>query len=68
MRRRVHKDETDARTGLAWSDRLGNTIDYDATGRILDYANHNGVAVTFNRDGAGASRASPTTQAHSTRS
>lgn len=39
--------------GLRWSDRLGNTIDYDAAGRIRSYAERNGVSVRFARDGNG---------------
>lgn len=55
---RVHKDGNGACTGLTWSDRLGNTLDYDAAGRILGYANRDGGTVP----------ASPTAQVRRTTS
>lgn len=39
--------------GFQWYDRQGNTIDYDAAGRILGYADRNGVKVGFEYDGSG---------------
>ncbi len=40
-------------TGWQWYDREGNTIDYDATGRMLGWANAAGVKVTLARDSQG---------------
>jgi RHS repeat-associated protein len=40
-------------TGYQWYDRQGNTIDYDASGKIQGYADRNGVKVTFTYDGSG---------------
>ncbi|WP_172425046.1 RHS repeat-associated core domain-containing protein [Vandammella animalimorsus] len=42
--------------GWQWSDRLGNTIDYDRQGRILGYANPSGVQVRFVYDSASSIR------------
>lgn len=39
-----------------WYDRLGNSIDYDAQGRILGYANTNGISVRFAYDSATRAR------------
>ncbi len=39
-----------------WYDRLGNSIDYDAQGRILGYANTNGINVRFAYDSATRAR------------
>ena len=50
---RVQRDANGERTGLRWSDRLGNAIDYDANGRVRSYNDRNGVAVTFERDAEG---------------
>lgn len=50
---RVVKDGSGTRSGLTWSDRLGNTIDYDAAGQVTQYQNRNGVAVILSRDAAG---------------
>lgn len=50
---RALRDAQGAVAGLRWSDRLGNTIDYDAAGRIRSYAERNGVSVRFARDGNG---------------
>ncbi len=43
-------------TGWQWYDRLGNTIDYDETGRIQGYANPSGVKVSFAYDSATTAR------------
>lgn len=40
-------------TGWQWYDREGNTIDYDATGHMLGWANAAGVKVTLARDSQG---------------
>ena len=40
-------------TGWQWYDREGNTIDYDATGRMLGWTNPAGVKVTLARDSQG---------------
>ncbi|OJX07154.1 MAG: hypothetical protein BGO75_09865 [Burkholderiales bacterium 68-20] len=40
-------------TGWQWYDREGNTIDYDATGRMLGWTNAAGVKVTLARDSQG---------------
>jgi RHS repeat-associated protein len=40
-------------SGYQWYDRQGNTIDYDAAGRILGYADRNGVKVSFEYDASG---------------
>jgi YD repeat-containing protein len=50
---RVTRDAAGVRTGLTWSDRRGNVIDYDVTGRILGYRERNGVSVHFQRDAEG---------------
>lgn len=39
--------------GFRWSDREGNTIDYDPAGRMTGYADRNGVRVSVDRDGQG---------------
>ena len=39
--------------GWQWYDREGNTIDYDATGHMLGWANAAGVKVTLARDSQG---------------
>jgi RHS repeat-associated protein len=39
-----------------WYDRLGNSIDYDGQGRILGYANTNGINVRFAYDSATRAR------------
>ncbi|MEJ8296770.1 RHS repeat-associated core domain-containing protein [Delftia tsuruhatensis] len=39
-----------------WYDRLGNSIDYDVQGRILGYANTNGINVRFAYDSATRAR------------
>ncbi len=53
---RVSRTTQGAIEGLRWSDRLGNTIDYDAAGRIRNYADRNGVAVHFERNSEGRLR------------
>jgi RHS repeat-associated protein len=40
-------------TGYQWYNRQGDTIDYDASGRILGYADRNGVKVGFQYDASG---------------
>src|SRR5687768_5124242 len=50
---RIQRDEAGVRTGLRWTDRLGNAIDYDAAGRIVRYHDRNQVAIRFKRDGDG---------------
>lgn len=47
---RVKRDESGHRTGLRWTDRLGNAIDYDANGKIVSYNDRNGIMVHFGRD------------------
>ncbi|ARU03923.1 hypothetical protein CCO03_03825 [Comamonas serinivorans] len=39
--------------GWQWYDRAGNTIDYNASGKMLGYADRNGVKVTMVRDANG---------------
>lgn len=40
-------------TGYTWRDRRGNSINYDADGKILKYTNRNGVVVSFTRNADG---------------
>ncbi|MFT3779450.1 MAG: RHS repeat-associated core domain-containing protein [Ottowia sp.] len=40
-------------SGWQWYDREGNTIDYDAAGRMLGWANQAGVKVSLERDAQG---------------
>jgi len=42
--------EAGVRTGLRWTDRLGNAIDYDVNGKIVSYNDRNGIMVHFGRD------------------
>ena len=50
----IRKTDTNPHTGTApgwqWSDRHGNTIDYDQNGRILGYADPHGTTVRFAYD------------------
>ena len=39
-------------SGYRWQDRRGNSVDYDASGRILAYADRNSVKVSFIQDQA----------------
>jgi len=50
---RTVRNEAGHRTGLRWTDRLGNAIDYDADGKVISYNDHNGIAVHFGRDAQG---------------
>ncbi|MBI3560334.1 MAG: RHS domain-containing protein [Gammaproteobacteria bacterium] len=34
-------------TGFTWTDRAGNTLNYDASGNVLSYSDRNGVGGTF---------------------
>lgn len=40
-------------SGFSWKDSKGNTVEYDYYGRLLSYADRNGVAVYLERDDAG---------------
>ena len=40
-------------TGYQWYDRQGNTIDYDAGGKLQGYADCNGIKVSFTYNGNG---------------
>jgi RHS repeat-associated protein len=44
---------TTSPAGWRWYDRLGNEVIYDAQGRVLRYADRNGVGVRFVRDAGG---------------
>jgi RHS repeat-associated protein len=44
---------TTAPVGWRWYDRIGNWIDYDATGRITRYGDRNDVQVSFTRNSNG---------------
>ena len=44
---------TTSPAGWRWYDRLGNEVVYDAQGRVLRYADRNGVGVRFVRDAGG---------------
>ncbi|WP_418514768.1 RHS repeat-associated core domain-containing protein [Delftia sp. PS-11] len=52
----IRQTSRDGHTGWQWYDRRGNTIDYDAKGRILGYADFNGVQVRFSYDSASSIR------------
>jgi YD repeat-containing protein len=40
-------------SGFRWQDRRGNSVDYDANGHIVSYADRNAVEVRFSHDAAG---------------
>jgi RHS repeat-associated protein len=44
---------TTSPAGWRWYDRLGNEVVYDAQGRVIRYADRNGVGVRFVRDAGG---------------
>lgn len=63
----IAKDRVDAPTfirqvnrngqdGWQWYDRRGNTIDYDAQGRIQGYADFNGIQIRFSYDSTSSIR------------